>query len=108
MNLFYEKIILIFFTAFGVILGASLIGSLSGIVMNYPPYEIMLKLAQEIKIWAIVSAIGGTFTTIEILSLGIFEGEIRTLIKQLFFLISAFAGAHLGYMVIIYLVGKEL
>ena len=107
MNLFYEKIILIFFTAFGVILGASLIGSLSGIVMNYP-YEIMLKLAQEIKIWAIVSAIGGTFTTIEILSLGIFEGEIRTLIKQLFFLISAFAGAHLGYMVIIYLVGKEL
>lgn len=108
MNLFYQKIILIFFTAFGVILGASFVGSLSGILMNYPPFEIMLKLAQEIKIWAIVSAIGGTFTTIEILSLGIFEGEIRTLIKQLLFLISAFAGAHLGYLLIIHLVEKKL
>jgi len=108
MYFFYQKIILIFFTAFGVILGASFIGSLAGVVTNYPPFEIMLKLAQEMKIWAIVSAIGGTFTTIEILSLGIFEGEIRTLIKQMFFLISAFAGAHLGYLVIIYLVGKKL
>jgi hypothetical protein len=107
MNLFFQKIILIFFTAFGVILGASLVGSLSGILVNYPPYEIMLKLAQEIKIWAIVAAIGGTFTTLEVLSLGIFEGEIRTLIKQLLFLISAFAGAHLGYLLITHLAGKK-
>jgi hypothetical protein len=66
----------------------------------------MLKLAREIKIWAIVAAIGGTFTTIEILQLGILEGEIRALIKQLFYLISAFAGAHLGYLIVIYLVGN--
>ena len=108
MNLFLQKVILIFFTSGGVILGAALIGSLSGVITNNPPFEIMLKLAQEIKIWAIVSAIGGTFSTIEILSLGIFEGDIRTLIKQLLFLISAFAGAHSGYLLIIYLVDKKL
>ncbi|WP_227766823.1 YtrH family sporulation protein [Zhaonella formicivorans] len=106
MELFYQKLILIFFTALGVLLGASLVGSLGAILVGYPPVEIMLKLAREIKIWAIVAAIGGTFTTIEILQLGILEGEIRALIKQLFYLISAFAGAHLGYLIVIYLVGN--
>lgn len=106
MDFFYQKFILVFFTALGVLLGASLVGSLAAVLVGHPPVEIMLKLAQEIKIWAIVAAIGGTFTTIEIMQLGILEGEIRTLIKQLLYLISAFGGAHLGYIIITNLVGS--
>lgn len=106
MDLFYQKLLLIFFTSLGVLLGASLVGSLAAVIVGYPPLEIMLKLAREIKIWAIVAAIGGTFTTIEILQMGLLEGEFRALIKQLFFLISAFAGAHLGYLTLIHLVGS--
>lgn len=107
MDFFYQKLILIFFTSLGVLLGASLIGSIAAVLVGYPPIEILVKIAREIKIWAIVAAIGGTFSTIEILQLGIFEGEIRALAKQLFYIISAFAGAHLGYLLIIYLAGKS-
>lgn len=106
MDIFFHKVLLIFFTSLGVLLGASLIGSLSAVVIGYPPVEIMLKLAREIKIWAIVAAIGGTFSTIEILQLGILEGEIRNLVKQLFYLVSAFAGAHIGYLIILSIVGR--
>lgn len=107
MNFFYQKLILIFFTSLGVLLGASLIGSIAAILVGYPPIEILIRIAREIKIWAIVAAIGGTFSTIEILQLGIFEGEFRVLAKQLFYIISAFAGAHTGYLIIINLVGKN-
>ncbi|MEL7563648.1 MAG: YtrH family sporulation protein [Dehalobacterium sp.] len=107
MNFFYQKLILIFFTSLGVLLGASFIGSIAAILVGYPPVEILVRIAREIKIWAIVAAIGGTFTTIEILQLGIFEGEFRALAKQLFYIISAFAGSHIGYLIIINLVGKN-
>jgi len=107
MNLFYQKLLLIFFTSLGVSLGASLIGSVSAVLVGYPPVEVLVKIAREIKIWAIVAAIGGTFSTIEVLQSGIFEGEFRALAKQLFFLISAFAGAHTGYLIIIHLAGKK-
>lgn len=88
-------------------MGASLIGSLGAVIVGHPPVEIMLRLAQEIKIWAIVAAIGGTFTTLEILQLGILEGEIRTLVKQLFYLLSAFIGAQLGYQIIVSITGNS-
>ncbi|MCR6546075.1 YtrH family sporulation protein [Dehalobacterium formicoaceticum] len=108
MNLFYQKLLLIYFTALGVLVGASLIGSIAAVITRYPPIEILLRISREIKIWAIVAAIGGTFSTIEILQLGILEGEIRALIKQLFYIISAFAGAHTGYLIITHLVGRSL
>ncbi|HHT63176.1 MAG TPA: hypothetical protein GXZ75_05780 [Clostridia bacterium] len=107
MDLFYQKLLLIFFTSLGVLLGASLIGSISAVLVGYPPVEVLIRIAREIKIWAIVAAIGGTFSTIEILQLGIFEGEFRALAKQLFYILSAFVGAHMGYLIIINLVGKN-
>lgn len=102
-----QRAMLIFFTALGVVLGAALVGSLAAVLTGQPPVKTMAKLALEIKIWAMVAAIGGTFTTIEILQFGIFEGEILTVIKQLFFLVCAFLGAQVGYYLITTLAGKS-
>jgi len=102
---FSQKMILILFTALGVELGASLVGALAAVISHGPPLKTMTKLAYEIKIWAIVAAIGGTFTTIEVLEMGLFEGELVTVIKQILYIISAFMGAQFGYVIISWLAG---
>ncbi|WP_366922717.1 YtrH family sporulation protein [Metallumcola ferriviriculae] len=105
MDSFSQKMLLILFTSLGVELGASLVGALAAVLAGGPPLRTMAKLAYEIKIWAIVAAIGGTFTTIEVLELGLFEGELITVIKQILYIISAFAGAQLGYFILSNLAG---
>ncbi len=77
MEKFSTKIVIIFFTALGVMLGSALIGSIAAVFTGENPARIMLKIAKDIKIWAIVAAIGGTFSSIEVLESGIFEGQIK-------------------------------
>lgn len=102
---FWQKTLLIFFTALGVELGGALIGALAAVLTSQPPIRTMANLAIDLKIWAIVAAIGGTFTTIEILETGILEGQLRIVAKQLIFISSAFGGAHIGLLVITGLAG---
>lgn len=104
---FEKNFVLIFFTAMGLMLGAALIGSLAAVVVREPPLDTMLKLAREIRIWAVVAAIGGTFSTIEVLESGILKGEIVAVIKQVFYIIGAMAGTHLGHLIILAVAGGE-
>lgn len=93
MQTFSNKSVLIFFTAMGVVLGGSLIGSLAALFTSEPPLLTARKLAEEMKLWAVVAALGGTFSSIEILGTGFFSGEFRPLIKQILFIIAGIAGA---------------
>ncbi|HPU35726.1 MAG TPA: YtrH family sporulation protein [Bacillota bacterium] len=104
---FEKKFVLIFFTAMGVMLGAALIGSLAAVMVREPPLATMLRLAREIRIWAVVAALGGTFSTIEILESGLLKGEITAVIKQIFYIIGAMAGTHLGHLMILAVAGCE-
>lgn len=90
----------------GIILGAALVGSLAAVMVKQPPVGTMLRLAKEIKIWAIVAAIGGTFSTFEVLESGLFQGEVRAVIKQLIYIISALAGTQTGYYILWVLSGE--
>ncbi len=107
MDRFLFKLLLIYLTALGVVIGASLIGSMAAIVANDRPIRTMIKIAEEIKIWALVAAIGGTFSSIEIFETSIFQGEFSLIVKQLFYIISAFAGAHSGYILITNMAGGK-
>lgn len=49
---------LAFCTALGVILGGALIGSLPGFLTPEPPFYRMQKLATDMKLWAVVVALG--------------------------------------------------
>jgi len=104
---FEKKFVIIFFTAMGVMLGSSFIGSLAAVMVREPPFGTMLRLAGEIRIWAVVAAIGGTFSTIEILESGLLKGEMTAVIKQIFYIFSAMAGTHLGHMIILAVAGGE-
>ncbi len=107
METFGQKLILIFFTALGIMLGAALIGSLAAVMVREPPVAVMLKLARDMKIWAIAAAIGGTFSTFEVFESGLFQGELRAVIRQLLYIFSALAGTQVGYQLILALCGGK-
>lgn len=88
-------------------LGAALIGSLAAVAVREPPVAVMLKLARDMKIWAIAAAIGGTFSTFEVFESGLFQGELRAVIKQLLYIFSALAGTQAGYQLILALCGGK-
>ena len=106
MDTFINKTVLIYFTALGMMLGAALVGSLAAVLVREPPVGTMMKLAREIKIWAVIAAIGGTFSTFEVLESGLFQGELRAVIKQLIYIISALAGTQCGYYLLLILSGE--
>ncbi|WP_019242897.1 MULTISPECIES: YtrH family sporulation protein [Bacillus] len=100
---FFPVFINSFFIALGVILGGSLIGGLSAFFTNQPPITIVNQLSESIRIWAIIAAIGGTFDTVYSLERGILNGETADIIKQILWILSAFAGARTGSVIISWL-----
>jgi hypothetical protein len=94
---FYTSVIQNFLIAFGVVIGASLFSGLGAILTNQPPYRVMVEVANSIKIWAIAASLGGTFTSFTVIEKGIFDGEVRTLIKQALFILISLTGANMGY-----------
>lgn len=96
-----------FFTALGVVLGGSIIGSLSSIIHLGSPVHSMLVIARPIKLWAILVALGGTFSTLKAIDTGVWAGEIRLLVQQLALILSAFLGASVGYWLIWVISGGE-
>lgn len=101
-----NKIIPVFFIALGVVLGGSFVGSVGGIIISQSPLKVMGELADDLKLYAIICAIGGTFTNLRLLE-DVFQGELIIIIQQFAMLLSAFLGAQLGYWLIITLVGGK-
>ena len=102
-----NRIIPVFFIALGVILGASFAGSIGGILTKQSPLKTMIDIAEDIKLYAIISAIGGTFTNLKILEGGFFQGEFLIIIQQFLILLSAYLGAQLGYWLITVICGGK-
>lgn len=103
MERFLPTIILTFCVALGVTLGGSFMGALAAFFTGRPPLKTMLDLAGELKIWAVVAALGGTFGVIRVFEAGVFGKQFIDLARQMVVVCCAFLGAHLGYLLIIYL-----
>lgn len=107
MQTFEQKVILVFCTALGVILGASLASSLAALVLGQPPGATMLRVAREIRIWAVLAAIGGTLSTVDLLDALVAQRQFVTVVKHLFYVLSAFTGAQCGTWLIYCLLGGK-
>lgn len=97
LSAFTSNIIYNFLIAFGVIIGASLFAGIGALINDHPPLKCMFEIARSIKIWAVAVALGGTFSTFEILEKGLFRGEIRSIVKQAVYVVVAVIGANAGY-----------
>lgn len=95
-----ERLILVFFTSLGVVLGATIIGGLGGTLTGQPPLKVMFNIAEDIKFWGVVAAFGGTFPNLRLLEGSLFEGDFLVIIRQISALILAFIGAELGFWII--------
>lgn len=96
---------LAFCTALGVILGGAIIGSLSGLIAAESPYYRMQRLAGDMKLWAVVVALGGSWPTLRAMDSGLFQGDIPTLLRQIGLMVSGLSGAQIGYWIIVTLTG---
>lgn len=97
MPVFLISIIQIFFIAFGVVLGGSIFAGIGAIITDTPPIRAMMNMASSIKIWAMAIALGGTISSFSIIDKGLFEGEIKSFIKQIIYIFIALLGANVGY-----------
>ncbi len=103
----FNTLILNFFIAFGVVVGGALCGALSTLITQHPPFHTMTELADKLKIWGLVAALGGTFTAIKAIEVGFLDGQLESVVKQILLLISAFLGSHLGYLLIVHIAGGD-
>lgn len=100
MERFLITLIIAFFVAIGVVVGGSIIGGIGAFLTNEPPMKTIATLADNLKIWALVAAIGGTFTMIENIERGFFYGTPMEIAKQIILILTAMSGAYTGTQII--------
>lgn len=93
---FLTKAIQDFFVAFGVVFGAAMLAGVSSVITMQPPATTMRVLAENVKIWAVVVAVGGSIDPIRVIEYNIQEGYLSPAFKQILFILFAFAGAYSG------------
>ena len=97
---FFTLFLQSYFIALGVLIGGSIIGGLGAFLTGKPPLTEIYRLSTMIHIWAIVTAIGGTFDAVSTFERGILEGETKDLFKQILLILSALGGAQTGSLII--------
>lgn len=98
------KLISIFFVSFGIVLGGSLLAGLGAILVKQSPILMMKSVALDIKFWAVLSAIGGTIDTLKGFEEGFIGGHFSVVVRQILYIVSAFAGATIASYILIYII----
>ncbi len=96
MDDFFTKAAFSFFIAFGVVLGGALLAGMGSVFLLTPPKEKMLQVAGNLKIWALVAAVGGTIDPIRVIESHVIEGYLSPALYQIGYILFAFLGAHMG------------
>ncbi|MDF2936940.1 MAG: sporulation protein [Paenibacillaceae bacterium] len=100
MELFLWKLWLNFFVAFGIVMGGCLLAGIGATALLRPPSSTMMSIADNIKVWAMVAAVGGTIDPFRVIEANFAEGYLSPAVKQIVFFAGAFAGAQLAYELI--------
>lgn len=97
METFLSRLAINFFVAFGILVGGCLIGGVGAVLVLKPPSSTMMSIADNIKVWAMVTAVGGTIDPFRVIETNFAEGYISPAIKQILYFVSAFIGAQIGH-----------
>jgi hypothetical protein len=92
----YSKAAFCFLIAFGVVLGGALLAGLGSVFLWTPPKDKMVQVADTLKIWALVAAVGGTIDPIRVIESNMLDGYLSPAIIQIGYILFAFLGAHMG------------
>ncbi|GLO66841.1 MULTISPECIES: YtrH family sporulation protein [Oceanobacillus] len=105
---FFAAFIHCFFIALGVIIGGSIIGSIGEFATGDAALTSISRIADRLRIWAIVAAIGGTFDAIANFEKGLLDGTPLDLFKQILLILSAMGGVKVGIIIINWFVQGEI
>lgn len=89
----------------GLVVGGSLLGGFAALLTHHNPTTTMMTLADELKIWALVAALGGTMDTLRFIDRAVFGLHLLPMARQLIYLVAAFLGCQAGYVLITWLTG---
>lgn len=103
MREFLTKLLTDFSIAFGVVIGASIVGGMAAVLTLQPPSFIMKSIAENIKIWAVVAAVGGTIDPFRVIETHFLISQYSPAIQQILYIVSAFFGAHIGTKLILFI-----
>jgi hypothetical protein len=105
---FFSTLVIDFTVALGLMIGGSLVGAVGALLTHHPPMYTMVRLAEQLKIWALVAALGGSMDTLKEIADGVFEWNLSPVVKQFSYLMAAFLGSQTGYLLIKWLAyGQE-
>ncbi|MFX3635054.1 MAG: YtrH family sporulation protein [Candidatus Pristimantibacillus sp.] len=96
MNYYLAKAGLDFFIAFGVVMGGSMLAGIGSVFLILPPSSMMVSTASNLKIWAIVAAVGGSVDPMRVIESNIVDGNLSPAVLQIVYIGAAFLGAHMG------------
>ncbi|WP_128894780.1 YtrH family sporulation protein [Longirhabdus pacifica] len=105
MGYFLTKIISHYALAFGVVIGAALLSGMAAIFTLQPPTLTMRDVATNVKVWAVVAAIGGTIDPIREIESNVIDSQYSPVIKQILYIVSSFIGAYTGAKLIEWICG---
>ncbi len=96
MGDFYTRAGFCFLIAFGIVLGGALLAGVGSVLMWTPPKEKMMQVAEHLKIWALVAAVGGTIDPIRVIESNMLGGYLSPAMQQIGYIMFGFLGAHIG------------
>ncbi|TCS83589.1 YtrH family sporulation protein [Tepidibacillus fermentans] len=108
MGTFITNLIMSFLLAFGVVIGGSLFGGIGAFLTHQPPILTIKQLSNDLKIWALVVSLGGTFDSFKTFESGLFDGNLSGMIRQLLMIITGLAGAYSGRIAILWLIKGDI
>ncbi len=97
---FVADLLLSFFVALGVVVGGSLMSGVGTLFTGSLPLHTMYVVSQRLKLWGTIAALGGTFATFHSLESSLFSGQPGAFVSQVIYIVSAFTGGHVGYILI--------
>lgn len=107
-SLFIHNIVMDFCIALGMVVGGALLGGIAAVFTHAAPMTTMVRLASQLKIWALVSTLGGTMDTLRAIESGVLERQLLPMGKQFAYLVAAFLGCQLGYILVRWLAGSDV
>ncbi|WP_084552369.1 MULTISPECIES: YtrH family sporulation protein [Bacillaceae] len=105
---FFPAFINSYFISLGVLFGGALIGGLAAFFTGQAPLTTIKNLADSLRIWAIIAAIGGTFDTVYSFERGILDGATKDIFKQFLLILSAMGGAKTGSLLVMWFTQGEI
>lgn len=105
---YLSQLITHFMVAFGVVLGACLLAGIAAVMTLKPPAIVMKEYALNIKIWAVIAAIGGTIDPFRSIESKFLDGQLSPAIQDIIIIVTAFLGAQMGAKLILLISGGSV